>query len=51
MDEFIFFNRFTPHLLTELAGLSEGFLESYEDSWDFADDGVLIKNIEIKLLR
>ena len=31
-------NRLTPHLLTELAGLSEGLLESYGDSWDFADE-------------
>ena len=32
-------NRLTPHLLTELAGLSEGLLESYGDSLGFADEG------------
>ena len=32
-------NRLTPHLLTELAGLSEDLLESYGDSWGFADEG------------
>ena len=32
-------NRLTPHLLTELAGLSEGLMESYGDSWGFADEG------------
>ena len=31
-------NRLTPHLLTELAGLSEDLLESYGDSWGFADE-------------
>ena len=35
-------NRFTPQLLTELAGLSEDLLESYGDSWGFADEGVMI---------
>mgnify|MGYP004171356865 CR=1 FL=1 len=35
-------NRLIPHLLTELAGLSEGLLESYEDSWSFADEGLII---------
>jgi len=35
-------NRLTPHLLTELAGLSEGLLESCGDSWSFADEGMLI---------
>ena len=35
-------NRLTPHLLTELAGLSEGLLESYGDSRGFADEGMLI---------
>ena len=38
-------NRLTPHLLTELAGLSEGLLESYGDSWGFADEGVLIVRV------
>ena len=33
-------NRLTPHLLTELAGLSGDLLESYGDSWGFADEGV-----------
>ena len=39
-------NRLTPHLLTELAGLSEGLLESYGDSWGFVGEGDLspIKN-------
>ena len=32
-------NRLTPHLLTELAGLSEVLLESYGVSWGFADEG------------
>ena len=32
-------NRLTPHLLTELAGLSEGLMESYGDSWGFVDEG------------
>ena len=32
-------NRLTPHLLKGLAGLSEGLLESYGDSWGFADEG------------
>ena len=32
-------NRFTKHLLTELAGLSEDLLESYGDSWGFAGEG------------
>ena len=32
-------NRLTPHLLTELAGLSEDLLESYGDSLGFADEG------------
>ena len=32
-------NRLTPHLLTELACLSEGLLESYGDSWGFVDEG------------
>ena len=32
-------NRLTPHLLTELAGLSEDLLESYGDFWGFADEG------------
>ena len=31
-------NRLTPHLLKELAGLSEGLLESYGDSWGFVDE-------------
>ena len=31
-------NRLTPHLLTELACLSEDLLESYGDSWGFADE-------------
>ena len=31
-------NRLTPHLLTELAGFSEGLLDSYGDSWGFADE-------------
>ena len=38
-------NRLTPHLLTELAGLSEDLLESYGDSWGFADEGVLILGV------
>ena len=33
-------NRFNPHLLTELTGLSEGLLESYGDCWVFADEWV-----------
>jgi len=37
-------SRFTPHLLTELAGLSEDLLESYGDSWGFADERVLISS-------
>ena len=32
-------NILTPHLLTELAGLSEDLLKSYRDSWGFADEG------------
>ena len=36
-------NRLTPHLLKGLAGLSEGLLDSYGDSWGFADERVLIK--------
>ena len=32
-------NRLTPHLLKGLAGLSEDLLESYGDSWGFADEG------------
>ena len=32
-------NRLTPHPLKELAGLSEDLLESYGDSWVFADEG------------
>ena len=39
--------RFNPHLLTELAGLSEGLLESYGDSWGFADEGG-VHNFNIK---
>ena len=35
-------NRLTPHLLKEIAGLSEDLLESYGDSWGFVDEGVLI---------
>ncbi len=31
-------NRLTPHLLKGLAGLSEDLLESYGDSWGFADE-------------
>ena len=31
-------NRLTPHLLKGLAGLSEGLLESYGDSWGFVDE-------------
>ena len=31
-------NSLTPHLLKGLAGLSEDLLESYGDSWSFADD-------------
>ena len=31
-------NRLTPHLLTELAGLSEGLLGFSGDSWGFADE-------------
>jgi|OM-RGC.v1.035155818 hypothetical protein len=31
-------NKLTQHLLMELAGLSEGLLESYGDSWGFADE-------------
>ena len=38
-------NRLTPHPLTELAGLSEDLLESYGDSWGFADEGVLIVGV------
>ncbi|SVD11420.1 uncharacterized protein METZ01_LOCUS364274, partial [marine metagenome] len=34
--------RLTPHLLTELAGLSEDLLGVSGDSWGFADEGVLI---------
>ena len=37
-------NRLIPHLLTELAGLSEDLLESYGDSWSFADERVLISS-------
>ena len=32
-------NRLNPHLLKGLAGLSEDLLESYGDSWDYADEG------------
>ena len=32
-------NRLTPHLMKGLAGLSEDLLESYGDSWGFADEG------------
>ena len=32
-------NKLTPHLLTELAGLSEGLLGISGDSWSFADEG------------
>ena len=31
-------NKSTPHLLKGLAGLSGGLLESYGDSWGFADE-------------
>ena len=31
-------NRLTPHLLTELAGLSEDLLGVSGDSWGFADE-------------
>ena len=31
-------NGFTPNLLKGLEGLSEGLLESYGDSWGFADE-------------
>ena len=33
-------NRLTPHPFKELAGLSEDLLESYGDSWGFADEEV-----------
>ena len=33
-------NILTPHLLTELAGLSEDLLGVSGDSWGFADEGV-----------
>ena len=39
--------RLTPHLLKGLAGLSEGLLESYGDSWSFADEGG-VHNFNIK---
>ena len=31
-------NRLTPQLLKGLAGLSEDLLDSYGDSWGFADE-------------
>ena len=37
-------NGFTPNLLKGLEGLSEGLLESYGDSWGFADERVLISS-------
>ena len=40
-------NRLTPHLLTEQAGLSEDLLESYGDSWGFADE-VGVNHFSIK---
>ena len=43
-------NRFTPHLLTELAGLSEGLLESYGDSWGFEDEGIDMKILIVMLI-